>query len=391
MINTNNVEAMLAFDNGNYKEAKELFAVAIENDPTHPENHFFLGQTLFFCKEIQPAIASLTAFIDLKEPALPENTDTDDSMNVANAYDTLGQCYEAENNSEDALPCYEKATKTDAKCASAWNNMGLYYLGSAEYCLEQNPLEKTVAKINELFKGAQLFIKKALDLFKTNPAFLHSMARWFEKYTDMIKLIISDAISAQEQITIHFKLAIELYQKARITCGDKNLTLRDAIITNYAECYAQYGHHIYRSKQYPEAQKLYLKAIELDPNHLNAISQMGTSYSRLGKQIEARNYFTEILGKTSDTQTLADAHYNIAYTYRLDKNWTKAEEFITKALQLSPLDEDILEEQATLAESKLQAMYISSPQIMFASANTGMTVSNEKPEPDNQTGKPFGL
>ena len=381
---------MLAFDNCEYKKAKGLFAIAIENDPTHPENYFFLGQSLFLCKEIQPAIESLTTFIYLKKPGLTENTDTDDSMNVANAYDTLGQCYEAENNSDDALPCYEIATKTNSKCASGWNNMGLYYLKSAEYSLEQDPPKQTVAKINELFKGAQLFIKKALTLFASNPGFLHSMAKWFEKYTDMIQLIISDTIRAQEEITAHFELAIKFYQNARITCGDKDLILRDAIKTNYAECYAQFGHHLYRSKKYPEAQKLYLKAIELDPDHLNAISQMGMCYSKQGNYTEARNYFTGILGETSDKQTLADAHYNIAYTYRIDKNWIKAEEFIAKAMQLSPMDEDILEEQRALAESKMQAMYISSPQILFASTNKVTTIWNEEPEPDNQTGKTFG-
>lgn len=378
---------MIAFDNHDYQKAKEQFLKAIENNPQQPENYFFLGQAHFLCEEPHEAIAPLNTYIKLKQPGLPKQTITDDVMNVAYAFDILGQCYEAEKKDTNALHCYKTATQIHPKCASAWHNMGLMYIKSASHYLQQDLNQKLLATINQLFDGAKLFLKNALENSPANPNFLQSMASWYKEYTEIIELIITEEILAREQITDHFKQAIELYQKAINACGQQDLELACIIQINLAECYAQYGHHIYKRGQYTDAQSLYLEAVTLNPKHLDALSQMGMCCFKQQNYTEAKNWFCKILEKTTEAQELADAYLNIACTYRHEKNWEKAEEALATAFKLALEDEYILKEQIALAEDKLRAIHVSSPQTLFARPNA---VSDDIPESDLQMNRQHG-
>ena len=113
---------------------------------------------------------------------------------------------------------------------------------------------------------------------------------------------------------------------------------------------------------------MYTQAITLDPNHLVVINQIGMSLFKQNLFPDARKYFSDILGKTSDSQELADAWLNIACTHRLEKSWANAESALKEAKALAPEDPSIHDEEQTLFDLRSHASLIAAPQIMFGIA-----------------------
>lgn len=348
-----------AFQENNYEQAKELFLRSTYENPEHAKSYFYLGQCHFFCDEKEQAIIPLKEFIGL------EQGNSLEVINVSYAFDLLGQCYEAGNKDTAALKCYETATKICPSCASAWHNMGLLYLKSAHHYLEID-----LPNSAKFFNGAQVFIKRALEICSDNPMFLHSVAGWYEQYIELLEKTFEDEDATQKSITNNFDYAIEYYRKALDVCKENDIALKNIILSNLTECLAQYGHHLYRNEHYKEAHKFYLEAIYLDPEHLAAISQMGMSFFKQECFQESRKYFSSILEKTEDKQELADACLNIACTYRLEKKWDKAQEALQQAKTLAPEDSSIADEEIKLTEAKLSSMLISTPQTLFSNLNT---------------------
>lgn len=358
MFNSFHIDGVKAFDENNYGIAKDFFLQAIEKNPEAAESYFYLGKCYFFCDEKHQAISLLKKFIELRQ------NNSDEVANVSYAFDLLGKCYEAENKDAAALRCYETATKIYPSGASAWNNMGLFYIKSALHYLETD-----LANSAKLFKGALFFIKKALELSSDNPVFLQTVASWYEQYIEVLGRAVENESAVQKNIASNFSYAIQYYRKALSVCHEQDLALRNIILSNLTECLAQYGHHLYKNKDYKNAQETYLEAIHLDPEHLIVINQIGMSLFKQDCFPEARKYFSSILEKTEDKQEIADAWLNIACTYRLEKKWEKAEEALSQAKKFAPEDASITEEEMQLNESKLAALLISTPQTLFGSSN----------------------
>ena len=358
MFNSFHIDGVEAFNENKYELARGLFLQAIDKNPEIAESYLYLGKCFFFCDEKQRAIIPLNKFIELKQ------NNSDDTANVSYAFDLLGQCYEAENKSTVALKCYETATKMYPSCASAWHNMGLLYIKSALHYLETD-----LANSAKLFQGALFFIKKALELCSDNPVFLQSVASWYEHYIEVLVGVIEDEDAVQQNIARNYSYAILYYRKALSVCNEQDIALRTIITSNLTECLAQYGHHLYKNKDYKQAQETYIEALLLDPEHLIVINQIGLSLFNQDCFPEARKYFFSILDKTEDTQEIADAWLNIACTYRLEKEWDKAEEALGQARKFAPEDSSIIEEELKLNEAKLNALLISTPQTLFGGSN----------------------
>ncbi len=151
MFNLFHVQGVDAFHHGEYQHAKASLLQAIAENPETPESYFFLGKACFLCDEKDEAIIYLKQYVELRKDNLEE------VGNISYAFDLLGQCYEAGNKGDDAIECYKEATKIHPSCASAWHNMGLFYIKSAQHYLEQEKLEVS----RDLFNRAKFFIKKA--------------------------------------------------------------------------------------------------------------------------------------------------------------------------------------------------------------------------------------
>jgi len=358
MFNSFHTDGVKAFDENNYGKAKDFFLQAIDVNPEVAESYLYLGKCFFFCDEKQQAISPVKKFIELRQ------SNSDEIANVSYAFDLLGQCYEAENNDTAALRCYDTATKIYPSGASAWNNMGLLYIKSALHYHETD-----LTNSDKLFKRALAFIKNALEICSDNPVFLQSAASWYEQYIEVLERVVEGEDAVQKNIASNFNYAIQYYREALSVCHEQDFALRNIILSNLTECLAQYGHHLYKNKDYKNAQKTYLESLHLDPEHLIVINQIGMSLFKQDCFLEARKYFSSILEKTEDNQEVADAWLNIACTYRLEKKWENAEKALSQAKKFAPKDSSIAEEEMELIESKSAAVPISTPQTLLGSSN----------------------
>ena len=246
---------------------------------------------------------------------------------------------------------YELATTLHPLSASDWHNMGLKYTKSAQYYIEHN-----LANALNQFEQYNLLLKMALKLTKDCPVFLTSIVAYYEKYIEAIR---AQTIDAQQHIDNTFKSAIQYYYQALNACVDDE-SFRAMIKSHLTECPAQYGHYLYKKDEYASAQKYYSQTIKFDPDHLIALNQIGMCYLKRDQFVEARGYFSDIIGRTNDKQAQADAWFNIAVTFRLQNNWRKAANALRVAKQLAPNDGHILKEEQQLRDIVSTSFFASS-------------------------------
>lgn len=357
-----------AFHHGEYQNAKVLLLQAIAENTEASDSYFFLGKTCFLCEENDEAIVYLKQYIDLSKDNI------DEVANISNAFDVLGQCYEANNSGDEAIECYTSATKIYPACASAWNNMGLLYIKSALHYIEQEPL--TISR--DFFNTAKLFIIKALKISGDNPMFLKSVASWYEQYIELLEKSTEDEEAVQKNITNNFDYATQYYRKALAICYENDIGLRNIIISNLTTCFAKYGDYLYSNENYINAREVYLEAVKLSSDHLNAITQVGMCLFKQNDFVGSRKYFFEIFEKTDDKQEISDAWLNIACTYRLEKDWLNAENALNKAKIFAeePDDPYIVKEEQKLVESKSRSMLVSALQTLFSNNTPTSDVIN---------------
>jgi uncharacterized protein YfaP (DUF2135 family) len=87
------------------------------------------------------------------------------------------------------------------------------------------------------------------------------------------------------------------------------------------------GERAYHAKDLEEAVRLYNEAINLNPEHSQAYSNLGLAYQRLGRQAEAiwanRKAIALASGRTAKT-VKASSYYNIARVYEEQGEWQRA-------------------------------------------------------------------
>ena len=166
---------------------------------------------------------------------------------------------------------------------------------------------------------------------------------------------------AQTNIDQVYKSAIREHYQAVKSSHIEFSPLITMYKSNLAEITAQYGHYLYKNQRYQLANKYYSQSIANNPNHLTAYNQQGMCFAHMGYYERARDAFREILNKTTHAQTQADAHLNIAWSFRLEvesqpeleKKTEQALEHMAKAKHLSPNDLDIIAEERNIMELRL--------------------------------------
>lgn len=346
------MQGVEAFQKGDWVHAKELFLLAMSQNPDELETYFFLGKTCFLTDDRLHAAIFLNHFI------LLTNTTTQQE-NRAHAFDLLGQCYEADDKHEIAVTFYHQAIEHDLMCVSARHNLGLCYMKMA-----MNHMESHVQKCFTLLKNAHIALSSTLSICANNPMLFHSMASWQEQYIQLLKKFSEDN-KIKEDICVNFMCAIHYYHEALSYCHDEDESLKSIIRVNLTECYAQFGHQLYQMEEYKKAEELYGLALQLDQNHIPALNQAGMCFFKQAMYLEARKKFSEILIPTNDLQDRADAWMNIACCHRLEKNWEEAEKSLDEARKLVPHDPSLDEEFEKLKQAKSQEVLTTTKLTLF--------------------------
>ena len=101
------------------------------------------------------------------------------------------------------------------------------------------------------------------------------------------------------------------------------------------------GERAYHAKDLEEAVRLYNEAINLNPEHSQAYSNLGLAYQRLGRQAEAiwanRKAIALASGRTAKT-VKASSYYNIARVYEEQGEWQRSLAAFQAALSLKKSD-----------------------------------------------------
>jgi tetratricopeptide (TPR) repeat protein len=104
------------------------------------------------------------------------------------------------------------------------------------------------------------------------------------------------------------------------------------------ECYIGIGHSSAAKKDYPAAETAYKKAIELDPNSIEAYSGLATIYNDQKKFTEAQAMSAEVMKRASAAggSGSADSLYNAGVISWNANDFAKAQEQFAAALAANP-------------------------------------------------------
>ncbi|TDL99820.1 MAG: hypothetical protein C4K58_00795 [Flavobacteriaceae bacterium] len=109
----------------------------------------------------------------------------------------------------------------------------------------------------------------------------------------------------------------------------------------------------YQKGEYIQAEKGYLKALELDPTNPKTAYNLGNTYYKQGKLDKAKAYYDQSLKLSKEPLQKAKANYNQGNSYFAEKNYQKAIEKYKQALRENPSDKDS-RYNLTLAQKKLE-------------------------------------
>lgn len=151
-----------------YKEASQIFAKAVVKNPEEPYTHIFLGISLYWQGQVQPAIAEYLSALKLDKKN-PE------------AHQLLGISYAWQGKVKDALECFKKALKYAPNRPDTHMNLGSTYAALGNY------------------DNALYHFRTATDLDKRSPLYFHQLGSLLE--------ILGRDDNAKES----FKQALTLY------------------------------------------------------------------------------------------------------------------------------------------------------------------------------------
>ncbi len=323
-----------AFHQKKYQLAKSLLLDAIQQDSSPLENYFYLAQACIQTGAHAEAADYLNIYLHrTKDNPIEKTTD------IAVANNLLGQCYETMHNHEQAKACYKMSTQLNPMAPLPWYRLGLFYAKSAQQYIDIH-----LAPIVWQLQQAYIQLTLMLEVTTHYPRFIKCLQICLEQHIDALQ---KQETLANQQVDNAFKSAIQYHYQALNACTQDE-PLKATIRLHLTEVPAQYGHYLYKNQDYTNAQKYYSQALKFDPDHLVTLNQLGMCYLKKEIFLEARAYFAEIIDRANEKQMKADAWYNIAITYRLQKNWRKAANCLREAKLLAPHDTTILDEEQHL-------------------------------------------
>lgn len=243
-------------------------------------------------------------------------------------------------------------------CAAIYRGERMLVSFCVESIHEHPEIKNNYASFKFLVNYTEIFVIQLLELAPALSS-LMILSGWFAASMNMF-----GEKKDLTQIKIDQVYINAIHAHYKIVKADDSVwsPLRTMHKSNLAEMIAQYGHYLYRNQRYQEANKYYTQAIANNPNHLTAYNQQGMCFANMDDYENARCSFFEILNKTTNKQTQADAHLNISWTLRLEverqpeleKKTEQALDHIAKAKKFSPFDAEILAE-----ENKISALRLS--------------------------------
>jgi tetratricopeptide (TPR) repeat protein len=266
------------------KKATNCFLKALEINPLNFDAHNNLGNIYLFRGSPEKAVEHLKRAAEIK----PLNS---------GILTNLGVAYEKTGNDKQAVSSYLSALNADPYNADAYNNLGMFYyknksidksISSFKKAIEIKPDDYTVyinlanaLMVKGQIKQAARLYKKTLKADPENISALTNLGllltfskRQKEALPLLIKALSSGRLNADSYFTVH-----KAFQSM-----DGNRMFLDKIkelgilSPDDPDIMAVTGNALLYEKQYGKAEDYLIKAIDIDPSNIRAITCLGDAY-----------------------------------------------------------------------------------------------------------------
>ncbi len=286
---------------GHYELAIQQLEIAANEQPDYAATFYYLGKAYLSVRRMNDAVEAFNCFLQ-SQP------------NCADTLDSLGVCYQNLNQLANALSCYNLALFINPDHFSARHNRGNYYV-------MQNDFDKALIDLN-----------RALTIRAYSPHVLLSLANMYDKMGQ-------------------YAIAETTYLSAKTQCPISDIDTLNAINVNLTETLLSLGHVLYQDDKFISARCYYERALDISPHNACALTQMGMTFYKLGSFSTAFPYFKTVSETAKDPSDIAVAKLNMASCLREQGCLREALELANAANELTPDDEDVLDEIATIEKA----------------------------------------
>lgn len=220
-----------------------------------------------------------------------------------------------------AVPLLEENIKKFPEHKNGLYYLGLAYLRTGRVQESINTFEKLLL-LNPENSQAYYLLGNAFEKSKNNLKAIESYQNSLKYFPDNVKSL--NSLGNLYYASGKFKEAIDAYYKAiSINSGSTN------ILNNLADI------NLYKMNNISEAKSYLKRAIDLDPDFIPALNNLGNAYMLTGDTAEAEKIFTEIILK--DPKNVL-AYGNLAVLYEDKGDIGKAKNMLEKVLHINPND-----------------------------------------------------
>ncbi len=315
------------------------------------------------------------------------------TRNNLGAYNNLAGALAVKGRYAEALKYYEEALKIDPSCLAAYNNLGLIYEKLHQpaeavavyekalsidpgYALAHNNLANVLSSLGKTVEAMHHYLQAIssdpdyavahynLANVYLNLGRLDESARQYrealridpfyaEAHNNLGSVLLLQG--ATTEAIAHFSKAVQIlpaYAEAQRNLrtaqaeqrrkDDDLRRLRDRTTQNPDDplLHEQLAEALKSRKQYTEAFLHYQKSVELDPDRVEALNQMGILSAMKGDYSRARSYFQQSIDRRPDA---ARAYYLIAGTYARQKKADESIRWLERAVQKGYMNFKFLE------------------------------------------------
>jgi protein O-GlcNAc transferase len=303
--------AAASFQNGQLAQSKALIKEVLRAQPNQPDALQLLAFIAIQEGQHQGAIGYL-------KRAVAQRPDDVELQN------NLGNLYKATGDYESAKRCYLQALRFDPKCFAAYYNLG-NTLAAGNLIAESIDAYRKAITLNPDFADAHynlaIQLKNAGLLSESIAEYkqtLQMQPGYFDAYINLGSAIL-EAHEIDESIDLQD--AVDVYQQAQ------------QLRPESAELYSNLGITFTRLGKYLQAQESFSRALLLDKDFLEARNNLGVVERLLGKSADAVQSFNLVISRDP---SYAAAHRNLGNTLASMGRHQDALTCYDKALALSP-------------------------------------------------------
>lgn len=212
-----------------------------------------------------------------------------------------------------------------------------YHIEAGSYLAKEYFKEGKYLEAKEIYEKLLSQNQNSVELLY-NLALINYNLRNYEKSEELLlKVLDMDPL---------YESAINLLKIVYRATGRSE---KDIKIKVNEKVYIQKGLEAFNNKDYYKALEFFKKALEINPNMVETMNNLGASFYMVGKYDEAIYWFKKAIDHKKD---YSQAYGNLAYAYLQKGEIEEAEKVIQKGLTYIPKDQNLLELRKKIEEIK---------------------------------------